>query len=218
MIAEPLIALLLAAAPAQQSPEEGLAAMGITIAKPMPAEEAARVKARIAAELAKPGMREAFADASDAYNGKLRHKASGLVCLFGSEGQSVSPEGEGALCRTTGEHGWSETRVVRAERGAKLDALAAAAAAQAQGEPGFRPMRGPQTVAMPKKGSGLPEHRTLRWISKADGSEHAIRLQLGVIRGWVLTERSVGPVPAAAKFDMGELLAETMFGHNMKKR
>jgi hypothetical protein len=83
--------LLIASAPAAaQRSENPLAALGLKVVEPMSAAELAKTKSRIAADLARSGNAAFFDDISDQNGGRVRHRASGLVCLLGKKGQLIS--------------------------------------------------------------------------------------------------------------------------------
>jgi hypothetical protein len=67
----------------------------------------------------------------------------------------------------------------------------------------------------PKAGSGLAEHRTLRYFSRTGSRERAVRVQVGIVRGWVLTDRRETNKDAVPN-SMADLISEATFGINMK--
>lgn len=204
------------AAGAQQSPKDALASFGIKMVKPMTAKELAATKMRVDAELAKSGTAALFDNVSDANGGKARHLASGLVCPLGKKGQRVLAASiDQASCETKDGSTVYETKVEKAPEGATLETVAAKALADAQKEPGYAASGGVSVNGHPRPGSGLPDHQTLRFLSRIDGHERVSRLQIGVVRGWVLTERRETPNTNAQPSGMGDILSEATFGTSM---
>lgn len=210
--------LLAGSAAAQQSPRDALARLGIKMVEPMSAKELAATKARVDAQLSKSGAAASFDNISDANGGKVRHRPSGLVCSLGENGQSVEAgPADGATCRGKDGNALYEMKVVRAPAGATLTSVAHAALADARTEPGFKPSGGLSVSGHPQEGSGRPDHETFRFTSRVDGRERASRLQVGIVRGWVLTDRSMTPKSAAQPSMMSTLLEESSFGSNMNQ-
>jgi hypothetical protein len=105
--------------------------------------------------------------------------------------------------------------VEKAPEGATLETVAAKALADARREPGYAAATGVSITGHPRPGSGLPDHQTLRFLSRIDGHERVSRLQIGIVRGWVLTERQETPKTNAQPSGMGDVLAEATFGTGM---
>lgn len=205
------------AAFAQQSSRDALAALGIKIVEPMSPKELARTRSRIAAELARTGAAAHFQDVSDGYSSNGRHRPSGLTCPLGKRDQSVlEATANSATCQTASDGSVYRQSVVRAAAGATIESVALSAQANAQREPGYRPFSGMSVTGKPKAGSGATEHRTLRYFSLARGRERAVRLQVGIVRGWILTDRRETSKSAQPN-TMAELLSETTFGMSMKQ-
>ena len=203
---------------AQQSPQDTLARLGIKVAQPMSAKEVTRTKSRVAAELARAGATSLFEDITDEYSGKARHRPSGLICPLGKNGQRVlqaSPET--ATCETSNNGAVYRTTVVRAPAGAALEPVAAAALAAASREPGYRPATGLSLTADADPASGRPEHRTFRYFSGVGGRERAVRVQVGLVRDWVLTKRRETKHDAPPN-SMSDVLEEATFGTSMKSK
>ena len=138
--------------------------------EPMTAKELAVTKMRVDAELAKSGTAALFDNVSDANSGKARHLASGLVCPLGKKGQRVlAASVDQASCETKDGSTVYETKVERAPEGATLETVAAKALADAQKEPGYAASGGVSVNGHPRPGSGLPDHQTLRFLSRIDG-------------------------------------------------
>lgn len=204
------------AAGAQQSPKDVLASFGIKMVEPMTAKELAATKVRVDAELAKSGTAALFDNVSDANGGKARHRASGLVCPLGKKGQRVvAASMHQASCETKDGSTVYETEVEKAPEGATLETVAAKALADAQKEPGYAASGGVSVTGHPRPGSGLPDHQTLRFQSRINGHERVSRLQIGVVRGWILTERRETPNTNAQPSGIGDVLGEATFGTNM---
>jgi len=204
------------AAFAQQSPKDVLASFGIKVVEPLTAKELAATKARVDAELAKSGATTLFDNVTDANGGKARHRASGLVCPLGKKGQRVLVASENqAVCETKDGSTRYETKLEPAPQGATLETIAAKALSDAQREPGYAPAGGMSVTAHPRPGSGLPDHQTLRFLSRIEGHERLSRLQVGIVRGWILTQRREGPVTGPQPSSMSDILGEATFGTNM---
>ena len=204
------------AAGAQQSPKDVLASFGIKMVEPMTAKELAATEVRVDAELARSGTAALFDNVSDANGGKARHRASGLVCPLGKKGQRVvAASMDQASCETKDGSTAYETEVEKAPEGTTLETAAAKALADAQKEPGYAASGGISVIGHPRPGSGLPDHQTLRFLSRIDGHERFSRLQVGVVRGWVLTERRESPNTNAQPSGMNDVLGEATFGTNM---
>jgi hypothetical protein len=216
LIAAALVAVSCPAG-AQQSSKDALARLGIKIVEPMSAKELARTKERIAAELARAGAASFFEDISDANGGRARHRPSGLVCPLGKKGQQIlAASADGASCETRGEGAVYRIMVQRANAGATTESAAAAALAGAQRQPGYAPGGGLAVIARPKPGEG-PEHRTLNYVSRVNGRERAYRVQVGLVRGWILTEQRETKAGAQPNL-MSDLLGEATFGLSMKQQ
>ena len=203
---------------AQQSPQDTLARLGIRVAQPMSAKEVTRTRSRVAAELARAGATSFFEDITDEYSGKARHRPSGLICPLGKKGQRVlqaSPES--AACETSNNRAVYRTTVVRAPPGASLDTIAAAALAAATTEPGYKPATGLSVTADADPASGRPEHRTFRYFSGVGGRERAVRVQVGLVRDWVLTTRRETKHDAPPN-SISDVLEEATFGMSMKSK
>jgi hypothetical protein len=201
---------------AQQSPKDVLASLGIKVVEPMTAKELAATKVRVDAELAKSGTAALFDNVSDANGGKARHRASGLVCPLVKKGQRVlAASTDQASCETKDGSTVYRTGVQKAAEGATLETVAAEALADAQKEPGYAASGGVSVAAHPRPGSDLPDHQTLRFRSRIDGHDRASRLQIGVVRGWILTERRETPNSNAQPSVMGDVLSEATFGTNL---
>lgn len=200
-----------------QQPSDALSKLGFKIAQPMSDKDRAALRARIDASLAKSGDVAFFDDVTDAYSGKVRHRGSGLVCPLGKKGQRiVSASVEAAECETRQSNAIYRTSVTRALAGSTLTSIEAAAQTAAEHEPHYAAMGGAHVEARPDLGSGRPEHRTLRFVSKVDGHDRASRVQVGLVRGWVLTERHEYAGTAVPPMGMADLLEETMFGSSIK--
>lgn len=203
------VLLIPVAAGAQQSPKDVLASFGIKMVEPMTARELAATKAGVDAELAKSGTAALFDNISDANGGKARHRASGLVYPLGKKGQRVlAASMDQASCETKDGSTVDETEVKKAPVAATLETVAAKALADAQKEPGYAASGGVSVTGHPKPGSGLLDHQTFRFQSRIDGHERIIRLQIGIVRGWVLTERRENPPTNAQPSDMRDILSE----------
>lgn len=203
---------------AQQSPQDALARLGITVVQPMSAKEVARMSCRVAAELARAGATSFFENVTDEHGGKARHRPSGLICPLGKKGQRVlqaSPDS--AACETTNKGAVYRTTVVRAPAGAALESVAASALAAARTEPGYTPATGLSVSADADPESGRPEHRTFRYFSRAGGRERAVRMQVGLVRGWVLTKRRDTKRDAPPN-PFSDVLEEATFGTSMKAK
>lgn len=206
---------LACSASAQTSSNKALALLGIEVVEPMSAGELVRVKSRVASELNRSGSTAFFEDISDATGGKARHRPSGLVCPLGLKGQRILLASTGsASCETTKDSTVFRTRVELAPEGATVQWAAGAAQASAQREPGFKPYQGLSVEGRPKAGSNRPEHRTLHYSSRASGRERSVRVQVGLVRGWVLTERRESREKAQPS-SMAELISEATFGLQM---
>jgi hypothetical protein len=201
---------------AQQSAKDVLASFGIKMVEPMTAKELAATKARVDAELVKSGAAAFFDNVSDANGGKARHRPSGLVCPLGKKGQRVLAAAMNqASCETKDGSKVYKTRVEKASEDATLELVAAKALADAQREPGYSASEGVSVTGQPRPGSGLPDHQTLRFLSRIDGRERISRLQVGVVHGWVLTERREAPNTNAQPSGMDDVLGEATFGTNI---
>ncbi len=210
----PLVLLLIAAPPA---PADPLAALGITVAKPLAPAEAARVRAEVDRELARTGAAAEFDNVSDAYAGRVRHRRSGLTCALGTPGAVVSAQADGsARCAGKGAAGPFETTIAPAPAGATLDQVAAAVLERARREPGFRPYSGINVVAQPKPGTDGVEHRTLRFHARQGFGSVFVTERVGLFGPWLLIERSVGAPPKPGEPDMKDLMGEIMFGAALK--
>ncbi len=215
-----LIAAILIVSPApavaQTSSRDALAQLGIEIVEPMSAKEVAKTRSRVTAELTRAGATSFFDDISNANGGQARHRASGLVCPMGRKGQFVvEASAHSATCQTSNDGAVYRKNVVRAAAGASLEAAASTVRASAQAEPGFRPFTGMSVTAKPRPGSGAVEHRTLRYFSRASGRERSIRVQVGIVRGWILTDRRETSKDAQPN-SMADVLSEVTFGSSMK--
>lgn len=217
-IAVALLPFATSASLAQQSPEAALARLGIRVAEPMSEKEVTRMRSRVAAELARAGATALFDDATDEYSGKARHRPSGLTCPLGKKGQRVlqaSPDA--AVCEVSSNNAVYRTTVVRVPADAVLESVAASAFATATTEPGYRPATGLSVTARADPKSGRPEHRTYRFFSRVGGRERAVRVQVGLIRGWALTQRREAR-PDAALPNLSDILEEASFGTSMKSK
>lgn len=204
---------------AQRPSKDVLAGLGLTMVEPMSPEQTAETKSEVDAALAEAGVSSWFENMTDRNAGQAKHLPSGLVCLLGRKGQRViSASANGAACMTRNGDTSHFTTVVRAPAGTTLDTAAATALAEAQKESSYAPFRGITVTGRPKPGSGLPEHRTIRFSSRVDGRKRASIEQVGVVRGWILTERNVGPITKAQPPSMAGILAEATFGSNMTPR
>jgi len=217
VIAVAILTICPSAAFAQQSSKDALARLGIKIVEPMSAKELARTRSRVVGVLTRAGATSHFEDISNENGGQARHRPSGLVCPLGKRGQSVlEASAHSASCETASNGAVYRKNVERASTGASLDVVAVNAQANAQREPGYRPFPGLSVTGRPKAGSGKAEHRTLRYFSRASGRERAVRVQVGIVRGWVLTDRRETSKDAQPN-NMAELLSEATFGVSMKQ-
>jgi hypothetical protein len=202
---------------AQQVPNSGIPGLSFTVVEPMTPRQVAETKARVAGELAKSGAGPWFEDATDQTSSRARHKPSGLLCPLGKKGQRiVSASADFATCETRNGDSRYVTTVTRAPAGTTLASLAAEARGAAQREPGFSPYQGPAIVGHPGSEAGLPDHETIRFLSRLEGRERLVRVQIGIVRGWILTERRVSGKDSQNPIGMMEILAEATFGHKMK--
>lgn len=203
---------------AQPRQEDLLKSMGITIVEPMSADQLARTRQAVAREIARAGASGLFEDASDANGGRARHLASGLACPLGKEGQRILyATATAAACETTGNGSVYRTSVERALAGATLDWAGQYAQASVSKEPGYKGSTGPMVTARPKRGSDAIEHRTLQFLSKASGRARSVRLQTGLVRGWLLSERRETAANAQSNM-MADMLSATTFGLAMRAR
>jgi hypothetical protein len=194
-----------------------LAAFGFHIVKPMTPEETAALRSVVDSVLAKAGPPGTFENVTDANGGAGRHIASGLTCALGKPGQSMLLEAPNAVsCHFTGSDGVTDIRIVPAPPRATLDSVAADALRKARKEPRFAPYTGLSVSSHPTPGSGLPDHRTIRFTSLVDGVDRFSRLQIGIINGWLFTDRATGRNPPEKQTGMSEMNSEMMFGWNMK--
>lgn len=204
---------------AQQSDEDVLASMGIRIVQPMTPSELAETRQRVAAELARSGHAALFDDVSDAGGGKVRHRASGLVCALGEPGQRIiAASSDQAACEYVADSTTYRKRVARAPEGASLESIAARTLAAIEQEPGYRSQEGLAVTGTPRPGSGRPDHRTFRFTSRNEGRERASRIQVGIVRGWVLSERRDGRNRRSQEALMGDLMSEATFGSSMEQQ
>lgn len=217
VIAGALLAFCATDAFAQQSSKDALALLGIKIVEPMSAKEVARMKSRVLGELTRAGATSLFVDISNENGGQARHRPSGLVCPLGKKGQIVlEASAHSASCETSSNGAVYRANVELAPPGTSLDTVAAIAQANARREPGYRPFPGLSVTGRPKAGSGKAEHRTFRYFSRPSGRERAVRVQVGIVRGWVLTDRHETSKDAQSN-TVAELLSEASFGVNMKQ-
>ena len=217
VIAVAILTICSSPALAQQSSKDALARFGIKIVEPMSAKEVARTRSRVAKELARAGATSFFEDISNQNGGQVRHTPSGLICPLGKKGQSVLDASEqSATCETEANGTVYRKNVVQAPTGTVLEAVALTALANAEREPGYRPFSGLSVTGRPRAGSGLAEHRTLRYFSRAGSRERAVRVQVGIVRGWVLTDRRETNKDAGPN-SMADLIDEAMFGASMKQ-
>lgn len=222
LISFAISAMLISSSAAAQPgtpPADPLAAFGIKMLQPKTTAQVAEIRARIVEELARTGATTAFEDVTDASGGRVRHRASGLVCPLGAKGDSVqAPSADEAVCRSRDEGAAYEMRVARVRDGATLAFVYDAALTAARRETGFAPYRGISIEGRSKPGSGKPDHRTIRYFSRVDGRPQLTRLQVGLVDGWLLTDRKTGAPPRdTSTSDMSELLSEAMFGANMRR-
>lgn len=217
LFATAVVILACSSSVAAQQPANPLAALGIKIVEPMTAAELAAIKAQIAAELASSQMTPFFEDISTPNGGQVRHRQSGLKCPFGKNGQRVQATAQSAVCETIDDGATFRTTVVLAPANTTLASATASAQAAAEREPGYKPFRGPVVTAHPKPGSGQPDHNTIRFFSKAGGQKHAVRLQVGLVRGWLLTSRKETK-DFGQTTGMAELLQEATFGVGMEQK
>jgi hypothetical protein len=216
LVAAAMLSFVPSASFAQQSSQDVLARLGIKVVQPMSAKEVTRTRSRVAAELARAGATSLFEDLTDEYGGKARHRASGLICPLGKKGQRVlqaSPDS--AACETSNNGAIYRTSVVRAPAGAALQSVAASTLAAAAREPGYKPATGLSVTADADPESGRPEHRTLRYFSRVGGRERAVRVQVGLVRGWVLTNRRETKHDTPSN-SISYVLEEATFGTSMK--
>ncbi len=217
VIAVAILIICPSAAFAQQSSQDALARLGIKVVEPMSAKELARTRSRVVAELTRTGATSLFEDISNENVGQARHRPSGLVCPLGKRGQFVlEVSAHSASCETANDGAVYRKNVMRAPTGASLEAVALTAQANAQREPGYRPFSGLSVTGKPRAGSGRAEHHTLRYFSRASGRERAVRVQVGIVRGWVLTDRRETSKDAQPN-NMAEILSEATFGVSMKR-
>lgn len=213
------ILLVPGAVSAQQSDEDVLASMGIKIVQPMTARELAETKRRVAAELARSGHAALFDDISDSGGGKVRHRPSGLVCSLGERGQRIiAASPDQAACESLADSTTYRTRVERAPEGATLESVAMRTLAAIEQEREYSPQEGLAVTGTPRPGSGRPNHRTFRFTSQSAGRQQASRIQVGIVRGWVLIERRDGPNRRSQESLMGDLMSEATFGSSMDQR
>jgi hypothetical protein len=211
MLACPSIAL------SQQSQREALARLGITLVEPMSADQVVRTKMRVGAELARARATSVFHDISNGYGGQAIHRPSGLVCPLGQKRQRILvATTDSASCETVNDGIVYRKSVERAPLGATVEWAAAYAQSSAEREPGYKPATGLTVTARPKAGSSAVEHRTLRYVSRGSGRERAVRVQVGLVRGWMLTERKETRKDAQAN-SMADILSEVTFGTGMKQ-
>ena len=204
------------AAFAQQSAQDVLAGLGIKVVQPMSSAELVRTRSRVAAELSRAGAASLFQDISNEHGGRARHRPSGLICPLGKKSQRVlAATPHSASCETITDGAVHRVSVERASPGASLEAIAASAVATARREPGFEPFSGLSITGRPGPGTGAVEHRTIRYASRASGRKRAVRVQVGLVGGWVLTERRETK-DRAHPGDMAEILSEATFGLSMK--
>ena len=215
-VAAAMLSFVPSASFAQQSSQDVLARLGIKVVQPMSAKEMTRTRSRVAAELARAGATSLFEDITDEHGGKARHRPSGLICPLGKKGQRVlqaSPDS--ASCETSNNGAVYRTNVVRAPAGAALQSVAASTLAAAASEPGYKPATGLSMTADADPESGRPEHRTYRFFSRVGGRERAVRMQVGLVRGWVLTNRRETKHDAPPN-SISDVLEEATFGRSMK--
>lgn len=218
-LALPVIAIALST-PVLAAPPEAdvLKSLGLTIVQPMSTEQLARTRQAVAAEIARAGAGALFVDESDANSGRARHVPSGLVCPLGKKGQRIlAATADAASCETSAAGNVFRTSVQRTPAGATLDWAGRYAQATVTREPGYKASSGLVVLGTPKPGSDAAEHRTFVFSSKASGRDRNVRLQTGLVRGWLLTERQESPRSAQPNM-MADLLSEATFGSSMKAR
>lgn len=212
-----LTSICLSSSATARPPEaDALKSLGITIVQPMSAEQLAATKLAVAAEIARADARSVFVDASDANGGRARHVSSGLVCPLGKRGQRIlTATADAASCESSEGDKLFRSSVERAPPGATLEWAAHYAQAVVSKEPGYKASGGLIITGKPREGSDAVEHRTLQFLSKASGRVRNIRQQIGLVRGWLLTERQESSKNAQPNM-MADMLSEATFGLAMK--
>ena len=142
---------------------------------------------------------------------------SGLVCPLGKKDQRILVANpHSAACETVNDGTVYRKSVERAPSGATLEWAAVYAQSNAEREPGYKPSTGLTVTARPKAGSGGVEHRTIRYLSRLSGRERAVRVQVGLVRDWVLLERTETRKDAQPN-SIADILNEATFGKSMKQ-
>ncbi len=196
--------------------DDPLAAFGLHVVKPMTSDQISATRARVDAELLRDRAFEIFKDTTNPNGGLVADKVSGLTCPLGLAGQSVRViDDNSVICRSHEGDSSFETSVTRAPDSSTLQMIFEGAVQRARQEPNYAPFQGISMEGHPKSGSDLPDHRTIRYTSRVDDRIQFTRLQVGLVRGWLLAESKVGPLPKGSQPDMGEFLSEANFGSNL---
>jgi len=200
------------------------AASALTSLPPTP-EVAAAAKARADALIAAAHAEAYFDNISEGAEPRVRHKASGMECVFAPDGPAAivldaapgASPGESAACTTTSVLD-SGDRAIVTLRAAKLaganatldQALAAVAADVKRTAPGAKPLAGqfPHITLSGDKGGDAPVQKALRFqVAGRHTPPTYLRAAAGVAGGWAITQTSSAPLAQAGDAD---LLSEVM--------
>jgi hypothetical protein len=201
----------LSAAPVVQAPT-------VSADTPPSPEAVARARTRADALIAAGHAEAYFDDITDSAEPRVRHKASGLECVFTLDGEAaiaVDPAGRNASCTSTSvlDSGALATVSLRAAQLAgapSLDqALGAVVAGLKQKTPRAKPLQTPfpRITLSGDQSADAPTQKAERFEALEKGRKIYLRAAAGLTHGWMISQTTSAPLDQAGDAD---LLSEVM--------
>ncbi len=185
---------------------------------PVSPADIAKAKARADAVIAKGHAEGYFLNITDDASPKVRHKASGMECVFGVSDPAflyIYPTpgvaaGEDVSCTSvsTLASGQKILWTLYATRPAKVDELEPLLAQMVSALKADMPDAAPTEQHFTslnlaaKKGADVPNHRAARFQATTEGHPIYARAAVGVVNGWVVSQRTTAPMDIARSADM----------------
>ena len=190
---------------------------------PVSPADLAKARARADAVIAKAHAEAYFTNITDGAAPKVRHKASGMECVFGVDDPAFlyiysTPgvvQGEDVSCSSASTLGNGETIVLTlyATRPPKLDDLQPLLDRMVSELKSDMPDAAPSPDRFTslnlaaKKGADVPTHRSARFQATEQGHPVFARAAVGVVNGWEVSQRTTAPLNEAHAADtMSEVI------------
>ena len=222
------VALASVTAPPKAAPQASTQASPTDDAQtdaPASAADIAKARARADEVIAKGHAQDYFLNITDGAAPKLRHRASGMECVFGvtdpafiyvyptpgiASGDDVSCTSVATLA--TGQKIIWSLYATRPTKMDELEPLLARMVAELKADmPDAAPAEQHFTSLnlAAKKGADVPTHRAARFQATTEGHPVYARAAVGVVNGWVVSQRTTAPMDIARPADM---MSEVVLG------